>query len=141
MVKRKKLLISSIVLISIVISFFILKDDGEITRDNIEIGYKTNDESQQIIDPQNKVDRNKEIIVSTHFKDNLGKEEQNKKFVLKLANIRDKSNVLMEETIPNDDATSGYEFKISPRKLSAGKYQFSLYRDTNLSVEKVFTFK
>ncbi|XIH00003.1 hypothetical protein C1N89_26635 (plasmid) [Priestia aryabhattai] len=141
MVKRKKLLISSIVLISIVISFFILKDDGEINRDNIEIGYKTNDESQQIIDPQNKVDRNKEIIVSTHFKDNLGKEEQNKKFVLKLANIRDKSNVLMEETIPNDDATSGYEFKISPGKLSAGKYQFSLYRDTNLSVEKGFTFK
>ncbi|MGG1916277.1 hypothetical protein ABFY54_30190 [Priestia megaterium] len=134
-------MISSIVLISIVISFFILKDDGEINRDNIEIGYKTNDESQQIIDPQNKVDRNKEIIVSTHFKDNLGKEEQNKKFVLKLANIRDKSNVLMEETIPNDDATSGYEFKISPGKLSAGKYQFSLYRDTNLSVEKGFTFK
>lgn len=141
MVKRKKLLISSIVLISIAISFFILKDDGEINRDNIEIGYKTNDESQQIIDPQNKVDRNKEIIVSTHFKNNSGKEEQNKKFVLKLANIMDKSNVLMEETIPNDEATSGYEFKISPGKLSAGKYQFSLYRDNNLSVEKVFTFK
>ncbi|KMN92393.1 hypothetical protein [Priestia aryabhattai] len=110
-------------------------------KDNIEIGYKINDESQQIIDPQNKVDRNKEIIVSTHFKDNSGKEKQNKKFVLKLANIKDKSNVLMEETIPNDEGTSGYEFKISPRKFSAGKYQFSLYRDNNLSVEKVFTFK
>ncbi|MFL0475320.1 hypothetical protein ACH0CI_25360 [Priestia sp. 179-F W1.4 NHS] len=141
MVKRKKLLISSIVLISIVITFFILKDDGEINRDNIEIGYKTNDESQQIIDLQNKVDRNKEIIVSTHFKSTSGKEKQNKKFVLKLANIKDKDNVLMEETIPNDEATSGYEFKISPGKLSAGKYQFSLYRDNNLSVEKVFTFK
>ncbi|MFU1996840.1 hypothetical protein [Priestia megaterium] len=141
MIKRKNLLILSIVLISIVIFYFILKDDGEINRDNIEIGYKTNDESQQIIDPQNKVDRNKEIIVSTHFKDNSGKEKQNKKFVLKLANIKDKSNVLMEETIPNDETTSGYEFKISPGKLSAGKYQFSLYRDNNLSVEKVFTVK
>ncbi|WP_393960364.1 hypothetical protein [Priestia megaterium] len=130
-----------IVLISIGFFFFILKDDGEIKRDNIEIGYKTNDESQQIIDPQNKVDRNKGLIVSIHFKDNSGKEKQNKKFVLKLANIKDKSNILMEETIPNDEGTSGYEFKISPGKLSAGKYQFSLYRDNNLSVEKVFTFK
>ncbi|MDY0944256.1 hypothetical protein [Priestia megaterium] len=130
-----------IVLTSIGFFFFILKDDGEIKRDNIEIGYKTNDESQQIIDPQNKVDRNKELIVSIHFKDNSGKEKQNKKFVLKLANIKDKSNILMEETIPNDEGTSGYEFKISPGKLSAGKYQFSLYRDNNLSVEKVFTFK
>lgn len=45
-----------IVLISIVFFFFILKEDGEIKRDNIEIGYKTNDESQQIIDSQNIVD-------------------------------------------------------------------------------------
>jgi hypothetical protein len=141
MFKRKEFLILFIVLISIGFFFFILKDDGEIKRDNIEIGYKTNDESQQIIDPQNKVDRNKELIVSIHFKDNSGKEKQNKKFVLKLANIKDKSNILMEETIPNDEGTSGYEFKISPGKLSAGKYQFSLYRDNNLSVEKVFTFK
>lgn len=141
MLKRKRFLILFIVLISIVFFFFILKDDGEIKRDNIEIGYKTNDESQQIIDPKNKVDRNKELIVSTHFKDNFGKEKQNKKFVLKLANIKDRSNVLMEETIPNDAGTSGYEFKISPGKLSAGKYQISLYRDNNLSVEKVFTFK
>ncbi|WP_061860136.1 hypothetical protein [Priestia megaterium] len=141
MSKCKRFLVLFIVLIPIAFFFFVLKDDGEITRDNIEIGYKTNDESQRIIDPQNKVDRNKEIIVSTHFKDNSEKEKQNKKFVLKLANIRDKSNVLMEETIPNDEATSGYEFKISPGKLSAGKYQFSLYRDNNLSIRKVFTFK
>jgi hypothetical protein len=141
MLKKKRLLILFIVLISIVFIFFILKDDGEIKRDNIEIGYKANDESQQIIDPKNKVDRNKEIIVSTHFKGNLEKEKQNKRFVLKLANIRDKSNVLMEETVPNDEGTSGYEFKISPGKLSPGKYQISLYRDNNLSVEKVFTFK
>ncbi|MGG0465034.1 hypothetical protein [Priestia aryabhattai] len=59
MIKRQRLLILFIVLISIVIIFFILKDDGEIKRDNIEIGYKTNDESQEIIDPQNKVDQNK----------------------------------------------------------------------------------
>ncbi|MHC5325459.1 hypothetical protein ACEPPU_30830 (plasmid) [Priestia aryabhattai] len=141
MLKGKRFLILFIVLISIVFFFFILRDDGEIRRDNIGIGYKTNDESQQIIDPQNKVDRNKELIVSTHFKDNFGKEKQNKKFVLKLANIKDKSNILMEETIPNDEGTSGYEFKINPRKLSAGKYQISLYRDNNLSVERVFTFK
>jgi hypothetical protein len=134
-------LILFIVLISIGFFFFILKDDGEIKRDNIEIGYKTSDESQQIIDPQNKVDRNKELIVSLHFKDNSGKEKQNKMFVLKLANIKDKSNVLMEETIPNDEGTSGYEFRISPGTLSAGKYQFSLYRDNSLSVQKVFTFK
>ena len=119
-------------------SFFF--EDGEIKRDNIEIGYKTNNESQQIIDPRNKVDRKKEIIVSTHFKDNSGKEKQNKIFVLTLANIKDKSNLLMEETIPNGEATSGYGFTISPGKLSAGKYQFSLYRDNNLSVKKVFTF-
>ncbi|MES9774451.1 hypothetical protein ABWK50_26045, partial [Priestia megaterium] len=63
MIKRQRLLILFIVLISIVvIIFFILKDDGEIKRDNIEIGYKTNDESHQIIDPQNKVDRNKKLI-------------------------------------------------------------------------------
>lgn len=141
MIKRKRFLILFIVLISIVIFFFILKDEGEIKRDNIEIGYKTNDESQQIIDPQNKVDLNKELIVSTHFKSNSGKEKQNKKFVLKLANIKDKGNILMEETIPDDEGTSGYEFKISPGKFSAGKYQFSLYRDNNLSVEKVFIFK
>lgn len=141
MLKKKRFLISFIALISIVFFFFMLKDDGEIKRDNIEIGYKTNDESQQIIDPHNKVDRNKEVIVSTRFKDNLGKEKQNKNFVLKLANIRDKSNILREETIPNDEGTSGYEFKISPGKFSAGKYQVSLYRDNNLSVEKVFTFK
>ncbi|NGY75565.1 hypothetical protein F6Y02_01645 [Bacillus megaterium] len=103
---------------------FILKEDGEIKRDNIEIGYKTNDESQHIIDPQNKVDRNKEIIVSTHFKENSEKEKQNKKFVLKLANIKDKSNVLMEEIIPNDEATAGYEFKISSGKLSAESINF-----------------
>ncbi|MED4028590.1 hypothetical protein P4672_20325 [Priestia megaterium] len=114
MFKKKRFSILFIVLISIVFFFFMLKDDGEIKRDNIEIGYKTNDESQQIINPQNKVDRNKEVIVSTHFKDNLGKEKQNKNFALKLANIKDKSNVLMEETIPNDEGTSGYEFKISP---------------------------
>ncbi|MES9775248.1 hypothetical protein ABWK50_30185, partial [Priestia megaterium] len=89
----------------------------------------------------NKVDRNKKLIVSTHFKSNSGKEKQNKKFVLKLANIKDKDNVLMEETIPNDKDTSGYEFQISPGKFSAGKYQISLYRDNNLSVEKVFIFK
>ncbi|MET3688338.1 hypothetical protein ABIC37_003874 [Priestia megaterium] len=141
MFKKKRFSILFIVLISIVFFFFMLKDDGEIKRDNIEIGYKTNDESQQIINPQNKVDRNKEVIVSTHFKENLGKEKQNKNFALKLANIKDKSNVLMEETIPNDEGTSGYEFKISPGKLSTGKYQISLYRDNNLSVEKVFTFK
>ncbi|MBQ4870042.1 hypothetical protein IHQ11_26700 [Priestia megaterium] len=141
MIKRQSLLILFIVLISIVIIFFIPKDDGEIKRDNIEIGYKTNDESQEIIDPQNKVDRNKKLIVSTHFKSNSGKEKQNKKFVLKLANIKDKDNVLMEETIPNDEGTSGYEFQISPEKFPAGKYQFSLYRDNNLSVEKVFIFK
>lgn len=52
MIKRQRLLILFIVLISIVIIFFILKDDGEIKRDNIEIGYKTNDESQEIIDPK-----------------------------------------------------------------------------------------
>jgi len=127
-------------LISIALFFFVLKEDGEIKRDKIEIGYKTNNESQQIIDPRNKVDRKKEIIVSTHFKDNSGKEKQNKTFVLTLANIKDKSNLLMEETIPNGEATSGYEFTISPGKLSAGKYQFSLYRDNNLSVKKVFTF-
>ncbi|MCJ7987906.1 hypothetical protein CHN50_18365 [Priestia aryabhattai] len=141
MSKGKSFLILFVLLISIALFFFVLKDDGEIKRDNIEIGYKTNDESQQIINPRNKVDRNKEIIVSTYFKGNSEKEKQNKKFVLKLANIRDKSNVLMEETIPNDEATSGYEFKISPGKLSAGKYQFSLYRDNNLSIRKVFTFK
>ncbi len=33
--------------------------------------------------------------------------------------------LLMEETIPNGEATSGYEFTISPGKLPAGKYQFS----------------
>jgi len=141
MIKRKRLLILFTVLISIVIIFFILKDDGEIKRDNIEIGYKTNDESQEIIDPQNKVDRNKKLIVSTHFKSTSGKEKQNKKFVLKLATIKDRGNVLMEETIPNDEGTSGYEFQISPGKFTAGKYQFSLYRDNNLSVEKVFIFK
>ncbi|MFB8423838.1 hypothetical protein ACFC4S_17685 [Priestia megaterium] len=141
MLRRKRFLILFTMLISIVFFFFVFKEDGKIKRDNIEIGYKTNGESQQIIDPQNKVDRNKETIVSTHFKENWGKEKHNKKFVLKLANIRDKSNALMEETIPNDEGTSGYEFKISPGKLSAGKYQISLYRDNNLSVEKVFTFK
>ena len=140
MSKGKRFLILFVLLISIALFFFVLKEDGEIKRDNIEIGYKTNNESQQIIDPRNKVDRKKEIIVSTHFKDNSGKEKQNKIFVLTLANIKDKSNLLMEETIPNGEATSGYEFKISPGKLSAGKYQFSLYRDNNLSVKKVFTF-
>ncbi|GAB1792570.1 hypothetical protein [Priestia megaterium] len=141
MSKVKRFLILFVLLISITLFFFVLKEDGEIKRDNIEIGYKTNDESQQIIDPRNKVDRNKEIIVSTHFKANSGKEKQNKRFVLNLANIEDKSNILMKETIPNDEGTSGYEFKISPGKLSAGKYKISLYRDNNLSVEKVFTFK
>lgn len=141
MSKGKRFLILFVLLISIAIFLFVLKEDGEIKKDNIEIGYKTNDESQQIIDPQNKVDRKKEIIVSTHFKDNSRKEKQNKTFVLTLANIKDKSNLLMEETIPNGEATSGYEFTISPGKLPAGKYQFSLYRDNNLSVEKVFTFK
>ncbi|UYP05962.1 MULTISPECIES: hypothetical protein [Priestia] len=140
MSKRKRFLVLFVLLISIALFFFVLKEDGEIKRDNIEIGYKTNNESQQIIDPRNKVDRKKEIIVSTHFKDNSGKEKQNKTFVLTLANIKDKSNLLMEETIPNGEATSGYEFTISPGKLSAGKYQFSLYRDNNLSVKKVFTF-
>ncbi|MCM3639843.1 MULTISPECIES: hypothetical protein [Priestia] len=140
MSKRKRFLVLFVLLISIALFFFVLKEDGEIKRDNIEIGYKTNNESQQIIDPRNKVDRKKEIIVSTHFKDNSGKEKQNKIFVLTLANIKDKSNLLMEETIPNGEATSGYEFTISPGKLSAGKYQFSLYRDNNLSVKKVFTF-
>jgi hypothetical protein len=140
MSKGKRFLISFVLLISIALFFFVLREDGEIKRDNIKIGYKTNDESQQIIDPRNKVDRKKEIIVSTHFKDNSGKEKQNKTFVLTLANIKDKSNLLMEETIPNGEATSGYEFTISPGKLSAGKYQFSLYRDNNLSVKKVFTF-
>ncbi|MFB8427138.1 hypothetical protein ACFC4S_34940 [Priestia megaterium] len=141
MSKGKRFLILFVLLISIALFFFALKEDGEIKRDNIEIGYKTNDESQQIINPRNKVDRKKEIIVSTHFKDNSGKEKQNKTFVLTLANIKDKSNLLMEETIPNGEATSGYEFTISPGKLPAGKYQFSLYRDNNLSVKKVFTFK
>ncbi|WP_176344227.1 hypothetical protein [Priestia aryabhattai] len=141
MSKGKRFLILFVLLISIAIFLFVLKEDGEIKKDNIEIGYKTNDESQQIIDPRNKVDRKKEIIVSTHFKDDSGKEKQNKTFVLTLANIKDKSNLLMEETIPNGEATSGYEFTISPGKLPAGKYQFSLYRDNNLSVEKVFTFK
>lgn len=141
MSKGKRFLILFVLLISISLFFFALKEDGEIKRDNIEIGYKTNDESQKIIDSRNKVDRNKEIIVSTHFKANSGKEKQNKRFVLNLANIEDKSNVLMKETIPNDEGTSGYEFKISPGKLSAGKYKISLYRDNNLSVEKVFTFK
>ncbi|KJL02902.1 MULTISPECIES: hypothetical protein [Priestia] len=141
MSKGKSFLILFVLLISIALFFFVLKEDGEIKRDNIEIGYKTNDESQQIINPRNKVDRNKEIIVSAHFKANSGKEKQNKRFVLNLANIEDKSNVLIKKTIPNDEGTSGYEFKISPGKLSAGKYQFSLYRDNNLSVEKVFTFK
>ncbi|MEB4860851.1 hypothetical protein [Priestia megaterium] len=141
MSKGKGFLILFVLLISIALFFFVLKEDGEIKKDNIEIGYKTNDESQQIIDPRNKVDRKKEIIVSTHFKDDSGKEKQNKTFVLTLANIKDKSNLLMEETIPNGEATSGYEFTISPGKLPAGKYQFSLYRDNNLSVEKVFTFK
>lgn len=140
MSKRKRFLALFVLLISIALFFFVLKEDGEIKRDNIEIGYKTNNESQQIIDPRNKVDRKKEIIVSTHFKDNSGKEKQNKIFVLTLANIKDKSNLLMEETIPNGEATSGYEFTISPGKPSAGKYQFSLYRDNNLSVKKVFTF-
>ncbi|MGG0335815.1 hypothetical protein [Priestia aryabhattai] len=140
MSKRKRFLVLFVLLISIALFFFVLKEDGEIKRDNIEIGYKTNNESQQIIDPRNKVDRKKEIIVSTHFKDNSGKEKQNKIFVLTFANIKDKSNLLMEETIPNGEATSGYEFTISPGKLSAGKYQFSLYRDNNLSVKKVFTF-
>lgn len=140
MSKRKRFLVLFVLLISIALFFFVLKEDGEIKRDNIEIGYKTNNESQQIIDPRNKVDRKKEIIVSTHFKDNSGKEKQNKTFVLTLANIKDKSNLLMEETIPNGEATSGYEFTISPGKLSAGEYQFSLYRDNNLSVKKVFTF-
>ncbi|MBY0077753.1 hypothetical protein H7K13_22780 [Priestia aryabhattai] len=141
MSKGKRFLILFVLLISIAFFFFVLKEDGEIKRDNIEIGYKTNNESQQIIDPRNKVDRKKEIIVSTYFKDNSGKEKQNKTFVLTLANVKDKSNLLMEETIPNGEATSGYEFTISPGKLPAGKYQFSLYRDNNLSVEKVFTFK
>lgn len=141
MSKGKRFLILCVLLISIAFFFFVLKEDGEIKRDNIEIGYKTNNESQQIIDPRNKVDRKKEIIVSTYFKDNSGKEKQNKTFVLTLANVKDKSNLLMEETIPNGEATSGYEFTISPGKLPAGKYQFSLYRDNNLSVEKVFTFK
>jgi len=140
MSKGKRFLVLFVLLISIALFFFVLKEDGEIKRDKIEIGYKTNNESQQIIDPRNKVDRKKEIIVSTHFKDNSGKEKQNKTFVLTLANIKDKSNLLMEETIPNGEATSGYEFTISPGKLSAGKYQFSLYRDNNLSVKKVFTF-
>ncbi|MED4388854.1 hypothetical protein C1N83_20765 [Priestia aryabhattai] len=141
MLKGKRFLILFVLLISIAFFFFVLKEDGEIKRDNIEIGYKTNDESQQIIDPRNKVNRKKKIIVSTYFKDNSGKEKQNKTFVLTLANVKDKSNLLMEETIPNGEATSGYEFTISPGKLPAGKYQFSLYRDNNLSVEKVFTFK
>ena len=88
MPKRKRFLVLFVLLISIALFFFVLKEDGEIKRDNIEIGYKTN----------------------------------------------------MEETIPNGEATSGYEFTISPGKLSAGKYQFSLYRDNNLSVKKVFTF-
>ncbi|PGY54041.1 hypothetical protein [Priestia megaterium] len=141
MSKGKRFLILFVLLISIALFFFVLKEDGEIKRDNIEIGYKINDESQQIINPRNKVDGKKEIIVSTHFKGNSGKEKQNKTFVLTLANIKDKSNLLMEETIPNGEATSGYEFTISPGKLPAGKYQFSLYRDNNLSVKKVFTFK
>ncbi|MEH6842283.1 hypothetical protein V7Z47_27590, partial [Priestia megaterium] len=95
MSKRKRFLVLFVLLISIALFFFVLKEDGEIKRDNIEIGYKTNNESQQIIDPRNKVDRKKEIIVSTHFKDNSGKEKQNKIFVLTLANIKDKSNLLM----------------------------------------------
>jgi len=139
--RGKNFLILFIVLIFAGLLFFIMKDDGEIKRDNIEIGYKTNDESQRIIDPQSKVDRNKEVIVSLHFKNESEKEKQNKMFLLKVANTKDESNVLIEESIPNDEATSGYEFKISPGKLSAGKYQFSLYRDNNISVKKVFTFK
>ncbi|MCM3644882.1 hypothetical protein M4D68_27610 [Priestia aryabhattai] len=141
MFRGKNFLILFIVLIFAGLLFFIMKDDGEIKRDNIEIGYKTNDESQRIIDPQSKVDRNKEVIVSLHFKNESEKEKQNKMFLLKVANTKDESNVLIEESIPNDEATSGYEFKISPGKLSAGKYQFSLYRDNNISVKKVFTFK
>jgi len=139
--RGKNFLILFIVLIFAGLLFFIMKDDGEIKRDNIEIGYKTNDESQRIIDPQSKVDRNKEVIVSLHFKNNSGKEKQSEMFVLKVANIKDKSDVLIEETIPNDEATSGYEFNISSGKLPAGKYQFSLYRDNSISVKKVFTFK
>ncbi|MBX4162758.1 hypothetical protein [Priestia megaterium] len=97
MSKGKSFLILFVLLISIALFFFVLKEDGEIKRDNIEIGYKTNDESQQIINPRNKVDRNKEIIVSAHFKANSGKEKQNKRFVLNLANIEDKSNVLIKK--------------------------------------------
>ncbi len=94
MLKGKRFLILFVLLISIAFFFFVLKEDGEIKRDNIEIGYKTNDESQQIIDPRNKVDRNKKIIVSTYFKDNSEKEKQNKTFVLTLANVKDKSNLI-----------------------------------------------
>ncbi|WP_394555704.1 hypothetical protein C1N61_31155 (plasmid) [Priestia aryabhattai] len=141
MFKGKYFLVLFIILIFAGLLFFIVKDDSKIKRDTIELGYKTNDESQQIIEPKSKVDRNKEVIVSLHFKNESEKEKQNKMFLLKVANTKDESNVLIEESIPNDEATSGYEFKISPGKLSAGKYQFSLYRDNNISVKKVFTFK
>ncbi|MBK0295685.1 hypothetical protein IAE22_25510 [Bacillus sp. S34] len=141
MFKGKYFLVLFIILIFAGLLFFIVKDDSKIKRDNIELGYKTNDESQQIIDPKSKVDRNKQVIVSLHFKNESEKEKQNKMFLLKVANTKDEGDVLIEETIPNDEATSGYEFKIGPGKLPAGKYQFSLYRDNNISVKKVFTFK
>jgi len=36
----------------------------------------------------------------------------------------------------NGEGTSEYEFKISPGKFSTGNYQFSLYRDNSVSVQK-----
>lgn len=137
---RNSLILAFIVII-ILLAFIVIRNFILPTSDinQIQAGYEIDDETQQIIDSRNTLDRNNQVIFNVVLKKMV---EKPRSVPIKLILSQSKTNKeVFSESREEFEGFSGFSTNFNATKIEPGDYELKLYQDNKLLESKKIIFR
>ncbi|NMD68664.1 hypothetical protein HHO41_00075 [Bacillus sp. DNRA2] len=127
---RNSLILAFIVII-VLLAFIVIKNLKWPSSDinQIQVGYEIDDETQQIIDSRNTLNRNNQVIFNVVLKEMV---EKRRSVPIKLILVQSKTNKeVFCESREEFEGSSGFSINFDATKIESGDYEVKLYQITN----------